>query len=886
MTIAAPTFNQIHTQVKLIRQKSKHARTIALHALGRWTGERVQKKDGTVYCIEQCDSPLELRQALKTPVEDGTVKVILTPLQDADLSSDIRLRIAKRRLLPIDRWQIVKSFFNARELDPRLLSVGQLADLLLDLGEDDYPAASGGFLTAELVWGIVLDRYLGLDQSQPDLFTLLDWASQPDTSTKCRNLPAEFQQAVADWLANTAGGAAGSILQQLARKDGPDVLALGLVLAVIFHADAKSKLPEGLMSQRERALGRLEARYFDDATPAEAHLQQWADAALELVTQSTSSLLPDRVDNLLADIGAQDLAYLSTVSILGRDQRLSCLAKELTQHLNDPEAASAESLATAHQNVLEHLSIDRDSEGASEIEMALRLLRWLTAHRANPPESPRSLDEAISREITTGCFVDWARLTLRRAGTHRDLEAAFAELVRVATEVREEDAQHFARLLRDAMEVDAESTVTPPIEKVLAERVAPLAANKPVLVLVMDGMGLAACRELLADLVRQRWVLIQPVEQDTAIDTGLAVVPSVTEVSRCSLFCGQLKKGNASIEQKGFAKHPALLAKSKKAFPPILFHKADLHGRGQEALSIEVREALASPEQQVVGIVVNVMDDQLSVGDQLQVRWTQRAIAGFESILEESRSADRCVVLLSDHGCVIENQTRYQAATQKGGARWRFADDSLTKGEIEIAGSRVFTGQEASSARGTTKVIAPWTEKLRYGPKKHGYHGGVSPQEMLIPVAVLSPTESSPKGWQEAPVDIPHWWEMPIANDRLTAPSVSELPEADWIERLFDSPQLVAQLPANKALASSEKAAMKTVLTFLAANSNRATLNAIARELHQSTRQAQTLLKRLQALINIDGYQIMQLNVEDREIILHMQLLAEQFELTLNTSCI
>jgi hypothetical protein len=39
---------------------------------------------------------------------------------------------------------------------------------------------------------------------------------------------------------------------------------------------------------------------------------------------------------------------------------------------------------------------------------------------------------------------------------------------------------------------------------------------------------------------------------------------------------------------------------------------------------------------------------------------------------------------------------------------------------LQMTGSRVVIPD-------THRLIAPWTEKVRYGVKKNGYHGGVSP---------------------------------------------------------------------------------------------------------------------------------------------------------------
>ena len=60
-------------------------------------------------------------------------------------------------------------------------------------------------------------------------------------------------------------------------------------------------------------------------------------------------------------------------------------------------------------------------------------------------------------------------------------------------------------------------------------------------------------------------------------------------------------------------------------------------------------------------------------------------------------------------------------------------------------------------------MIVPWSEKIRYGIKKNGYHGGVAPQEMVTPIAVLSPSDAFPDGWVDVPVDMPPWWEEPAA---------------------------------------------------------------------------------------------------------------------------
>jgi hypothetical protein len=105
--------------------------------------------------------------------DDGvSTRVLLTSLDDQDLSDDIRLRLVKRRLLAIESWDTIKSLFQARSIDPRLPQHGWIADALLDvMGTHGFtvPPAPGGFLDAETVWPILLQHELGLSDPRLDL---------------------------------------------------------------------------------------------------------------------------------------------------------------------------------------------------------------------------------------------------------------------------------------------------------------------------------------------------------------------------------------------------------------------------------------------------------------------------------------------------------------------------------------------------------------------------------------------------------------------------------------------------------------------------------------------------------------------------------------------
>ena len=158
MTAAALTFGQIKAQVATVRKHNAHERVIGIRARGRWTGERCKPDGNESYVIEQCDSPLAMRIALRDNADSDVTKVLITSLEEKELGEDILLRLAKRRLFTIDSWQLLKAQFKARTIDPRVSQQAWIADYLLEVSPaEGFPPAPGGFLDAETVWAVLLD---------------------------------------------------------------------------------------------------------------------------------------------------------------------------------------------------------------------------------------------------------------------------------------------------------------------------------------------------------------------------------------------------------------------------------------------------------------------------------------------------------------------------------------------------------------------------------------------------------------------------------------------------------------------------------------------------------------------------------------------------------
>src|SRR5262249_168853 len=288
-----------------------------------------------------------------------------------------------------------------------------------------------------------------------------------------------------------------------------------------------------------------------------------------------------------------------------------------------------------------------------------------------------------------------------------------------------------------------------PIEQALARIVASLAQATSVLLLVLDAMSYADFCELGEDLKQRGWMTLTD-RPGHLLPLLVSVIPSVTAVSRASLFAGQLTHGNSATEKQSFAAHAAFSSVSRSASPPVLFHKGELLEAGASSLSGAVRAALRNAQQRIVGVVINAVDDHLAKSEQLRLSWRVDQFHHLDALLYEAQLAHRAIVITSDHGHVLETGTKRLAKNAE--ERWRPFDDHLAAEEIVITGARV---QEVT---GVARIIALWSETVRYSQKKQGYHGGVTPQEVLVPLAVLVPQHRTIAGWEALPEREPVWW--------------------------------------------------------------------------------------------------------------------------------
>lgn len=883
MTLLAPTTAQIRAQVEAILKQDSGVLALGIRSPGRHSWPERLECDGRSFDLVWCESSLAARQALAER-DGGPGLVLLTSLAPDVLGDDVLARLAKARLLTIEAWEMVRDAFQARNIDPRIAGKPWIAELLLEHAHrGSYQPVPGGLLDADTAWSNLLHRAIGLPVARPDADTLLRWCIDDGSLARFAALPPVARSGIATWLSEVAGPVGRLVTACIETGAGADALALGLVAGVVFG--------EGWTdTELTAAAVRLEP-FVGGRRIATEHGRAWAAAAIRALRPLDEPIrrrLLERADTLLDQIHAGAFAASSPVMLSGFEDRLSAFGEALAAILGAPRLLDAlPALEAAGDRVAQHDQARVQKGRAERAAMALRLVRWL----ATPEAGDASFTRAVTAYVCEGAFVDRARLALAGGDELKTLSAAYGALAAAVGERREGQNERFADLLQGWNTAPSADWPVVPVERVLDAVVAPLASENPILLLVMDGLSHAVYRELLPDLMASGWSEILP-EGRADPASAVAMLPTVTAISRATLLCGRPTHGTQVTEKAGFAGHPALRSASKAGYPPILFHKGELSEGG--ALASAIREAVGTPVRRVVGIVHNAVDDHLDGPEQVRQRWSLDDLHLLRPILHEARNAGRVVVITADHGHLIEAGTRL--AGEGEGDRWRRADSLAGPGELVFAKGRVLTPDDELTA------VLPWSEGIRYAMRKNGYHGGASPQEVLVPLAVLSAGDV-PSGWTLAPPVQPDWWEalptpiVTVAPPRPVPPSPRKRTVAQpslfdrqepaatqvaagtgWIDRLLASPIYAAQkqLAARGAPKDED---VRRILEALAQRGGKLSRIALAQKLGVPQVRLGTLLMAVRRVLNVDQVRVLDVEEASGTVVLTRSLLDMQFEL-------
>ena len=910
MTAAAVPLSlpQIEAQALAVLDRASDARVIAIQAKAKALWPNAITLSGRPFQLRWCESPLMAREALSMldDAADGQGAaglILLTPLAARELGGDVVARLARAQVFQPDAWGLVQQLFKAREIDARLSRFRWMAQLLVErAGMGVYPPVPNGFLDMDTAWRHVLGRCLRLEAAKPDAAMLLNWSLGAESAALFNDLPDTAKPQIAAWLGDAAGAVGTLVMRCVLAGNTQDAVPLGLVCGVVLSPQG-----EGVHELAAAAI-RLE-RFMGDQRIGIVDGRAWAGDAARLCSANVlNPLAPalrhavnERAESLLRELHVQTHARLSDVLPMGLEQRLGLLAAALKAFIAEPSVVLLQAAECAADSVARHAQADANSTRILRVKMAVRLCRWMVVDR---PEGTgrggraapgfQDLAQTYARD---GAFVDWARFKLIGGDDLPGLSSAYVALRDSARAKADAFNQAFAQALQVwNREPRAEATCMP-VEAILERLLAPLAQQAPVLLLVADGLSYSIFRELCEDLETLGWDE-QVVGPPPTLAVGVAALPTITEVSRTSLLSGRLAVGAASQEKSAFAAHPALVAASRAGTAPVVFHKGDL--ADSEGLSSTVRDAIGSMHQQVVAVVYNAVDEHLSGSNQIHVRWTIEDLRWLGPLLSEARRARRVVVITADHGHVIDDGTVQRG--QGDGDRWRLPGAALDASEQLYEGGRVKT------AAGNT-VVCSWSEGVRHGAKKNGYHGGVSAQEVVVPLSVFTPRNMALKGWQVAAAPQPDWWApleaaapalapeapalvrkpakpkpvpLPIPQPDLfgaAAAAAAPAPGVHWIDALQASPAYLAQ----KALAARvvpADAEVRSLLDALAARGGKLSKAALAQRLGMPVMRISGFVNAAKRVLNVDQAAVLVLDETAGTVELNRELLSRQFRVT------
>ncbi|MEW2548597.1 BREX-2 system phosphatase PglZ [Streptomyces sp. NPDC047002] len=705
------------------------------------------------------------------------VLVVTTGVDDEQLGWDVRGRAVRRKTLTVENAEVVLQRFGATGLDPRMYRERWLLEALVEAepAEEGWPRI-GGVLTRDAALRALAAERLGLraahaasghdGQVTIDADTLLAWSRTPAGPGRFAELGATERAELKKWLAEVAGPAVPVLLSLAEAGLGHDALPLGLLGAALRDPAAQ---PDTVL-----ALGGL----FGQVMPRRSELAVFTDAVEGTLTR------------WIADARTSDDARLRVEAVLDGADELADkagLTLGLTASRFLPSSFTAQlrrTVAEAHRSpvageaaladLLGHALAGLRPDQVQAAETAVRVARWLSG----PEPAVTSVAAAVRAHVSDWGWVDRA-LTVLWAGdpdgdleTGRDLRALYEQARERRQPLDREFARKLAAWAAHATAQHAEGCLV--VENVLDTVVRPLAGQAAPLLLVLDGMSSAVAAQLGEEAERDGWREIVPRPEPGQAPARLAAVsmlPSVTRVSRASLLAGEAAGGGQSTETTAFT---AFWKRRRKA--AALFHKAAIGGEAGHALSHGLMTALASDA--VVGVVLNTIDEALDNGRHGRgTTWSLADITHLRELLAAARSYGRPVVLVADHGHVLERGSRSDAPTAAAegaeSARWR-TGDSAREGETTVHGPRVREGGGA--------VILPWREDIRYTGRRAGYHGGASLAEVTVPVLVLLPAgEEAPREWVPLPRELstPGWWRTHVTGDvPKTAPPSAAQPGA------------------------------------------------------------------------------------------------------------
>lgn len=843
------------------------AQILLLRARPEWSHGDVKVGDAVVRVLPGV-SQLAVLDILASLASDERA-IVLTDRPAEDLGDAVLSRAYKYGIELPDEWQAVPRLFpGATEVGRDLRRLDWAATALLDhQPPGGWPRSVEPALTARHAVGSLLARVLGLGMdAQLDGVLILTALGRRDVRAAWGAVDPHLRRHLIDWAGTELGDPAAAALQIAQRNEHVTPLAVGLALDVLWPEDGTPPT-EAQVAARVRVEGFVDGKAVPvDGAKATARLAKVAVLRLEVDDSPELGVALHQAEALLGDLGWPEGAEQSAVLHPGYLARVRALAAALT---------SGDDVEEALIRVLEH----RDANSSQAPTMAVRLHRWL----ATAEEASTSLGGDLQRQINDGAWVDAAVGAVWHGSADPLVAEAYQQLLdKVHSRRKQRDSAAASRLDQVNGANDQRAVG---VERLLAEIVDPWRRPGGALLVVLDGMSSAIATALASEI--SRLGLVEWVPSSTrARQSVVAALPSLTNVSRTSLFCGEVRSGTGEDEKRGLA----------TAFPGAkLFHKNDLRSEGGAVLPGDVAAAIRDSAVSVVGVVINAIDDATHKNDMSAWDWDLRSLDPLRALLEAAISARRAVILTSDHGHVVERET--EALSVSGAeSRWRPASTGVADdGEVLVFGPRVV------APRGEAVLL--WRDDAHYGPRHAGYHGGASLAELTIPVLVFqaATVATGAAGWEQAAPQVPLWWNDAIGRARSTEvppqPKKTKKRASGHGDGLFElddlpTPQsgpagLVEAVLASTTYADQKRMAGRRALDDRTAGAVLRALVERGGRAHQDTVAAAAgipiadlgqVFAAVRRLLNVDGYGVIELDTDGVTLRLDEHLLREQFE--------
>ncbi|MGC5248844.1 BREX-2 system phosphatase PglZ [Gordonia sp. DT219] len=753
MTALTATKPIITARLQQAVDKRYRSGVLGLRASATWS-DSAFSHDGVPVTVVACPSTLSVWEAIESRLDDQWL-VILTPVDEKELGDGVLAHLIDNRLLTPDPWAALRSMFSATTIEPALYRVPDDRALALGLlaavPTTAVTPAPGGVLTRAHAMSALASGALRITDDphvEIDGLAILEWSLRHDVADDLEHLQVvggpQVTLAITAWLAESAGRLHRVVAALLVGGRIGDLVPLGLIAGLVATDGTDTQLGRGLF------LGR-----YGLGTLSTADLTAWARDTSSLVVGQLDG--PSRrtvLDAAAAHADALGIAELARSSELlpqGLEARFDALADAIERALPDralsPTTAAVIEAEAAWQGITRHL-LARGDASMTGAEAAIRLLRWLT----NYTQLDGDLDALTDHHVRCGAWVDSALITARRGVDHRGVATAVSKVIGQATSLRRNDDRRFAAAL-----ARTEHPTGILVENLLRDIVVPLARDTPTLLVVVDALSIAAAISVVAGAQQAGWSEAA-VGSSPQRSGALAVLPTLTGRSRCSLLCGELRAGTDVAERAGFLdllRDTGLEAAAGRRDP--IFHKKALDSVPAGAdLATDVADAIADPTgRPLVAAVLNYVDDTLHHTDPGGTDWSLATITHLGALLRAAQRAGRAVVITSDHGHIIERRDSVKLnRTNLYGQRAHGQLDAVDDGEVLVRGPRVLTDDSA--------VVLAVDETIRYGPVNAGYHGGGTPAEALVPVIALY-TGDRPRALGPIGIVEPAWWHTPVA---------------------------------------------------------------------------------------------------------------------------